>query len=296
VGGESCLVGSNPTLSAVAFTRKTLIFAMFVVALTGCGGNSDAPTEAGTTSAGTTATSSTATTDSADATQAVPQAAQPVTELIPALERLGAQGDCADAVKLINPSDLVEPDRGANEANCQAIQGTLDRLDGFKADESAEFGTAAIIDGSARGDEFAVVAALDQTKSFKLLGIYFRRPQIGTEPAPAVDFEAPAAAFVKALRDDDCTSARAALSPISRLEYANLKQFCSVFEDNFMADPDGLGARLQADPAADLVDLGGTSNVHVFGLATEPAGYRTIIVGTIEGGEPRISDVVPVER
>ena len=267
---------------------------MFALALTGCGGDSDEPTTATTT--GVTTTASSTTTGSADATPAVPEAAQPVAELIPALERLGAQGDCADAVKLINPSDLVEPDGGANEANCQAIQGTLDRLDGFKAGESAEFGTAAIIDGSARGDEFAVVAALDQTKSFKLLGIYFRRPQIGTEPPPQVDFEAPAAAFVKALRDDDCTSARAALSPISRLEYANLKQFCSLFEDNFMTDPDGLGARLQADPAADLIDLGGASQVHVFGLATEPAGYRTIIVGTIEGGEPRISDVLPVER
>jgi hypothetical protein len=263
-----------------------LILSLSVVALTGCGGDSDAPT------AGTTST----TTGSADATQAVPQAAQPVAELIPALERLGAQGDCADAVKLINPPVLPEPDGGANARNCTAIQGTIDRLDGFRASDSAEFGTAAIIDGSAAGDQFALVVALDQTKSFKLLGIYFRRPEIGTEPPPETDFEAPAAAFVKALRDDDCTSARAALSPVSRFEYANLKQFCSVFEDNFFTDPDGLGARLQADPAADLVDLGGTRDVHVFGLATEPAGYRTIIVGTIAGGEPRVSDVLPVER
>jgi hypothetical protein len=63
-----------------------------------------------------------------------------------------------------------------------------------------------------------------------------------------------------------------------------------------MSDPSSLGARLKVDPSAELIDLGGTENMHAFGLATEPAGYRTIVVITAEGGEPLLTDVVPVER
>jgi hypothetical protein len=65
-----------------------------------------------------------------------------------------------------------------------------------------------------------------------------------------------------------------------------------------MASPEGLGARLQADRAAEPVDLGGTRDVHFFGLATEPAGYRTIVVSGVDQGgfSPLIYDVLPVTR
>jgi hypothetical protein len=232
----------------------------------------------------------------ADETPSAPDAAQPVTELVSAIQQFGPQGDCEQAVELLNPVDLPEPDGGANARNCQAIQGTLDVLHRFEPGDSAEFGTGALIDGTVGGKAIALTAALDQTKHFTLTGIHERKPQIGTEAAPEVNFEAPAAAFVKALRDDDCTAAHASVATISRLAYANLKQFCSVFEENYMTDPSGLGARLQADRSAEPVDLGGTRNAHFFGLATNPAGYRTIFVGTVGGGDPFVLDVIPVER
>jgi hypothetical protein len=250
------------------------------VAVAGCGD------EASSTSRNTTSS----------ATSSAPDAAQPVTELVSAIEQFGAQGDCGQAVKLINPVDLPEPEGGPSARNCQAIQGTLDFLHRFDPGDSAEFGTAALIDGTVGGKQVALPAALDQTKRFKLTGINEKKAQIGTEAAPEINFEAPAAALVKALRDDDCTAAHASFATISRLAYANLKQFCSVFEDNFMTDPSDLGARLQADPAAKPVDLGGTRNAHFFGLATSPAGYRTIFVGTVGGGDPFVLDVLPVER
>jgi hypothetical protein len=222
--------------------------------------------------------------------------AQPITELISAIEQFGPHGDCEQAVKLINRVDLPELEGGPSARNCQAIQGTLDVLHRFEPGDSAEFGTGALIDGTLGGKEIALTAALDQTKHFKLTGITERSAQIDTEPAPEVNFEAPVAGLVKALRDDDCTAAHASFATISRLAYADLEQFCSVFEDNFMADPSGLGARLQADPTAEPVDLGGTRNAHFFGLATSPAGYRTIFVGTVGGGDPFVLDVFPVER
>jgi hypothetical protein len=232
----------------------------------------------------------------AKATPPAPEAAQPVTQLVSAIEGLGPHGDCEQAVKLINPADLPEPEGGASPANCEATQVLVDGLRTFEPSGSAEFGTAALIDGEADGKPVALQAALDGTKSFKLIGVTTRGPQIDTKASSDVDFEAPAVALVKALRDDDCTSARAAIAHISRLSLASLKQFCASFEDSFMTDDAGLGARLQADPTADLADLGGTRNTHFFALATKPAGYRTIVVGTVAHGEPRVLDVVPVER
>jgi hypothetical protein len=277
----------------VAFTRKLLLVSVCVVALTGCGGGNGGD---GSTPASTTTSGSSTTTSSADAA-AIPEPAQPITDLIPAIEGLDRQDACAEAVDLLNQVDLPDPEGGASPRNCAAIGGVFGTLDGYKVSDTAEFGTAAIIDGTAPGVKYATqTATLDQTGHFKLLGSTTKGPQIGTEPGPGVDFEAPAATFVKALRDEDCPAAYATISPISRLSYGNQKQFCSVFKDNFLSDPSTLGARLQADPSADLVDFGGTRNLHFFGLPTEPAGYRTIVVGTAQGGEPLISDVVPVER
>jgi hypothetical protein len=240
-------------------------------------------------------TGSSTTTDG-DATQAVPQPAQPITELVSTLDGFGGKADCADAVKVLHPADLPDLEGGADAANCKALHTFIDALNVFKASDSAEFGTAALIDGTNGDMEVSKIAVLDETKSFKLLGIYAQKPQIGTDARPDADFEAPAAKFVQAMRDDDCKSAHAALSPISRLAEGNAKRFCSTFEDMYMTDPASLGPRLQADPEADLIDLGGTRNEHFFGLATEPAGYRTIVVGTTKDGVPLISDVLPVER
>jgi hypothetical protein len=273
----------------VVLARKTLIATAVAVALTGCGSGS----EQTTTTTSTTATSSST---SSTSSSGVPEAAQPVTELVGEIKRLSTSGSCPQVVKVLNQVDLPDPEGGPSADNCQRIQALVDVLHGFEPSDSVEFGTGAVIDGTAGGKEIALTAALDQAKHFKLTATSERKSQIDTEAAPEVDFEAPAAAFVKALRKDDCTSAHAAIAPISRLAYANLKQFCSVFEDNFMADPSGLGARLQADPTADLIDFGGTRNAHFFGLATSPAGYRTIFVGTVGGGDPFVLDVLPVER
>lgn len=265
------------------FARKTFVLAA-VAALTGCGGGGgDASTE-------------TSTTASRAAAQSVPEPAQPVAELLPALERFGARGSCAQAVALINRADLPEPTGGPNARNCNSIQGLLALLRAIKVTDSADFGTGAIVDGTVGGKPIAFDAVLDQTRKFKLTGVSMPRHQVNTKPAARADFEAPATAFVKAVRDGNCRAAYAVLAGFSRLAYSSENQFCSLFKANFLAKPAGLGARLRADPRAKLVDLGGSRDTHFFGLATEPAGYRTIVVGVVGKGRLQVNDVVPVER
>jgi hypothetical protein len=272
----------------------TSAVALVAVALAGCGGGGDERDSATASAPTTSSTASSATAPTPDA--GAPEAVAPVTELVGEVERFSMEGDCAKAVSLIMPAVLPDPEGGPSAENCQAIQGSINILRRFVPGDSAVFGTGAVIDGTDGGERIALTATLDETKHFKLTGITERGAQVGTDAPSGVDFEGPAAAFVAALRGDDCKSAHAALSSISRLAYANPKQFCSVFEDNFMADPSALGSRLQADPTAELVDFGGTRNAHFFGLSTNPSGYRTIFVGTTAGGVPLVTDVLPVER
>jgi hypothetical protein len=262
-----------------------------LVGLVGCGGGGGA----GTTTAASSGPGKTNATAVADSSSTVPKAAQPVGGLLGDLEQLPDDASCAQVVALIHPADLIEPSGGPSVANCGAIDGVLATLRAFQPGEAREFGTGALIDGDAGGKPISLVAALDQTGNFKLLGTYFLRSQIGTETPTGGDFQLPANGFVKALRADDCKGAHATLAPLSRLAYGSAKQFCSAFEDNYMASPTSVGSRLQADPAAKLVDFGGTRNARFLGMATEPAGYRTIIVGTVAGGAPLVLDVLPVE-
>jgi hypothetical protein len=264
--------------------RRICIVAGIAVALAGCGGGGDASTVASTTS----------TPDTAGTT--IPDPAQPITELVSAIEKLDAHSSCEQALEPVNPIVIPEPDGGDSLRNCRSAATLLGILRDFEPTDSAEFGTGALIDGTSGGDPVTLTAALDVTRSFKLTGISLSRVQIGTEPSAEADFEAPAASFLKALRDGDCKAAHSELASFSRIAYADEKEFCSIFDDNFMTGPEGLGARLRADPDADLVDLGGTHDEHFYGLATAPAGYRTIMVGTVGHGDTLVSEVVPVER
>jgi hypothetical protein len=261
--------------------RNTSIVVGIVFVLSGCGGSDQPSTAASTTAA---------------PAHAVPKAAQPVTALLPALEQVGARGGCAGAVKLTNPADLPDPTGGGSAENCEGLKGMLASLRGIKVNDSVEFGTAAEVDGTAGGKQVSLTAALDGTRNFRLTGLTVPRHQVGTTPRADVDFEGPASAFVKALRDGDCKAAYATLAPFSRLALGTEQRFCASFKTNFTAAPAALGARLKADPGAAPVDLGGTRDVHFFGLATAPSGYRTIVVGTLENGDSRVTDVVPVER
>jgi hypothetical protein len=264
--------------------RVPWIAAGIAVVLAGCGSGGDSSSDVSTTSTSTTA----------DA--AIPEPAQPIDELVSALDQLNGQSTCKQALESINPIVLPDPDGGASARNCDGTGTLLGLLGAFEPTESAEFGTGAVIDGTNRGHPVALTAALDDTKNFKLTGITVNRAQIGTEPSAEADFEAPAAAFVEAVRDEDCKTAHSVLAPYSRLAYADEKQFCSIFDDNFMTAPDGLGVRLQEDPDAELVDLGGTHDEHFYGLPTTPAGYRTFMVSTIGSNDTAISEVMPVER
>ncbi len=237
----------------------------------------------------------TATTTTAERPQP-PEPAERLSRQIPVFQRAVAEQSCDDALEVIHPVNFRVPDDPTSERNCSDALGPVRAEEGVEVTRSDEFGTGAIVDTRLEGNEEALLWALDATGSFKWTTAYIARPQVATEPTAGLDFERTATALVEALRDGDCQAAHATLLPTGRLAYEDEQEFCKVFKDNFQG-PGDLGTRLRKDPAAEPVPLGETRDVAFYGLVTQPAGYRTLILGTPSPGEePLVIDVVPTER
>jgi hypothetical protein len=169
----------------------------------------------------------------------------------------------------------------------------LEQVRGFEATASMEFGTGAVVDGQVNGEQRSLIWAIDSTGSFKWTGAFLPRHDVGTEPAAGVEFAAPAGAFVHAVRNRDCAGAFAQLLGESRLAGKDQKSFCSSFATVFTSHPEGLGSRLEADSAAAPVALGTTRDLGFFALATDPNGYRTIVVNRPAAPPAKVFDIVP---
>lgn len=212
-------------------------------------------------------------------------------------ERAASQFDCQDALRVVHPALLPEPDAGTSHENCKNARSRLRTVEGFRAGESAEYRTGAVVDGEAGGSTLSLIFALDESGQFKWISGTHARSEVGTEPARQIRFDPAAAALLQALRADDCRAAFATIAPHTRLSYGGEKEFCAKFEDTFTSSPEGFGSRLQADPDAKPVFLGATRDEAFYGVATQPAGYRTLIVnGAPKGDQPTVYDVVPAER
>jgi hypothetical protein len=250
-----------------------------IVALTGCGGGSSGNGSADGDPSG------------------VPQPTRPISAQIPVFERATSRLECDDALQVVHPSLLPQPEASSSDANCRAALSRLRTARGFQAADSAEYGTAAVVDGEANAGTLSLIFALDEDGEFKWISGSHTRREVGTEPPPQVHFEPAATALVAALRADDCRAAFATIAPDTRLYYGGRKGFCDKFEDTFTATPEGFGSRLQADSDARPVPLGATRDQAFYGVATEPAGYRTVIVnGAVKGDEATVYDVIPAER
>jgi hypothetical protein len=259
-----------------------LAVATVVFVLAGCGGGDESST---TSSAGSTTTA-------ADVTEP----SQPLSDQIPLFERAAASGDCDDQLEVVHPVQLADPEHPASPRNCEGAN-VMRFEKGVEVTDSQEFGTGAIVDTVVKDRQEALLWALDASGRFKWPGAFIHKLQVGTEARDPTRFAKPAQEFVDALRDGDCHAAYALLAQPSRLAQNDEDGFCQVFKPNFETAPEGLAVRLRKDPGAQPELLGATRDVAFFALATEPAGYRTMIVGVPSPGDaPLVIDVVPVER
>jgi hypothetical protein len=222
---------------------------------------------------------------------AVPQPRQQIAQRVPDLEQAASSLDCEDALGVIHQVVLPDPSGGQSKANCAAAVSTLRNIQGFKASDSADFGSAALVDAQVGGQERSLYWVMDDSGDLKWIGTALVGHQIGTHPLKRIDYEAPVDAFLRALREEDCKAAFAQLMPGSRVSYGDQKTFCSKFRDTFTADSESFGTLLQNDPEAHPVKLGSTLDATFYGVATKPNGYRTLIVNPVNG-TAKIYDVI----
>lgn len=225
----------------------------------------------------------------------LPAPAQTIAGQEAAFERAVATLDCGDAIGVLHPAVMPEPEAGESKANCAATASLLEDFRGFEAGAGREYGTGALVDGELGGDEISLIWALDDEGSFKWLSSNTLNNEIGTEPAHDQDFAAPVDALLRALRDGDCNAAFDSIASGSRLSYGgDEKTFCANFDANFTKSEEQFGSRLREDPDAAAVGMGTTRGVAFYGVATDPAGYRTVVVdASAKGGEPKVFDVIP---
>ncbi len=235
---------------------------------------------------------SSSTSASRDSAHSSAQAGQPIAQRAPDLERAISSLDCEDALGVIHPVLLPEPDAGQSKQNCAAAVSTVRRIQDFKLSGSEDYGTGALVDGKSAGTEQSLYWARDVEGQLKWIGSAVVGHQIGTHPLKRIDYEAPVDAFLRALRKGDCKAAYAQLTPGSRVSYGDQKTFCSKFDDTFTADAQSFGTLLQNDPGAHPEKLGATLDVTFYGVATKPGGYRTLILNPVNG-QARIYDVIP---
>lgn len=226
----------------------------------------------------------------------VPEPNQAIADQVPVFEKSASGSDCAVALQVVHPVKLPEPEAGASKKNCAEAVSSIRTVQGFKATNSREFGTAALVDGQANGREQSLVWALDDQGDFKWTGLVADAHELDTNSIERSGFKQPVDEFLQALRDENCHAAYAQLAPGSRLSYSDQKTFCALFAKNFTADAEGFGSRLQADPEAQAAELGGNNDFRFYGVATNPAGYRTVIVGAAGSDVPKVYDVVPAAR
>ena len=264
-------------------SRRPAFAAIVVaIALASCGGDE----ESGDTST------------SPETTAEAPEATQPLSEQVANFEQALDSLDCEDAIEVVHPVVLKDPDDPSSPVNCHKAVNAIRAEKGVLVFDSQELGTGGILDTKFRGNNETLVWALDASGRFKYTASYISRDaQVGTEPDPDVDFQGVADDFVDALRAGDCKAAYPLLAQGTRLQYGSEKTFCDLFEANYTDQPEGLGSRLQEDPEAAPVLLDATSDIAVFGLSTEPAGYRTMVLATPgTGADPLVVDVLPTER
>jgi hypothetical protein len=262
--------------------RPWIVTILAATLLAGCGGD-----DSGSTSADAT---------TADRLSA-PEPEQALSKRVQPFETAVADPSCEAAVELIHPVSLPDPDDPTSRSNCGDALYLLRAEAGVKVIGSEELGTGGVVDTTLDGSDESLIWALDGTGRFKWTGAYVATPTAGKELATEAQFQQTADAFTQAVRDEDCHAVFTTFAEVSRLSQDGERAFCDGFDASFTVAPEGLSARLQKDSEAKPELLGRTEGLAVFGLATAPAGYRTLLVGVPRPGDaPVVIDVVPAER
>jgi hypothetical protein len=260
--------------------RPLVILAAGLLAFAGCGGDSQGGGE-----------------PAGDAV-AQPEPAQPIETMVEPLNAAVDAGSCEQYVELVTSLAREGNEAGGppRPGECAvAEKGPLRLLEGARFEDSAEFGTGAIIEGTlGAGDEARPVVTLwvvDRDGRFRVSYAADGAPQLGTEPAPDARPEEAADGFLEAIRAGDCEALKPLLNPDGRLvtTTGGVEAACDAVIDGALFAP-----ALKATPGAEPEPLGATVNYAFFGVPTRDA-YFTLLLSNLPDAEAQMTvlDVLP---
>lgn len=176
------------------------------------------------------------------------------------------------------------PDDPPDAEECRNLGVSYTRLLGFEPRRSKVYGTAAIVDGTVEGRTLVLVWTLDEGRWTQVQALPGIEPQIIAQARPEDSFAENATAFVEAQRKGDCAAVFRLLnsgSPFVAQAQDDRGTFCRRYRESRGA-PERLAAQLAQAPAATrTLDLGGTRDLHFFGLDTGGGRRWTLIMSTL---------------
>jgi hypothetical protein len=176
------------------------------------------------------------------------------------------------------------PDDEPDEAECQTLGETYTKLMDFKVTRMKVFGRAALVEGNVDGRFTPLVWTLDTDGRWaQVQAIPGIEPQLTVPQRPQNRFAEHAAAWVTAQRAGDCRKVFRLFSPGSPFvtdagDDANA--FCRRYQQG-RSEPQRLSAQLAQAPGAKPVDMGGTADLHFFGIDTGQGRRWTLIMSTL---------------
>jgi hypothetical protein len=226
-----------------------------------------------------------------------PEPAEPIESQAEVFNEAIAGQDCEKLATLSFSTrrfKVTEPGAAPSPAECRDVEGILRKLKGVELQESAEFGTGAMSEGTAlqesRYPRTLTIWVVDRDGYYRRLFTVASPPLLDTEVPDQAAIEDAAAEFVQAVEEDDCKTIEQILGAGSPLAAGSPRAACQALVDGKLFSP-----ALEATPKPELEFLGGTRWFSFVGVPTADA-YFTIVLGsrTADGQfEPTIQDVVP---
>jgi hypothetical protein len=232
---------------------------------------------------------------------AQPKPVEPISAVVPKFNKAIADQSCAGIEALTFSQTRVNTTPGAPvlPIECQRVKAALAATKDWRFDKSAEYGTAAIMEGPypkkppkgapAHGVLVAIFI-LDRDRRFRSVVFQPADPQIGTKPSKAAEDNGKNAnAILDAVRSRDCKKATPLISPQQTIARGGTRMAaCKAIAEGHIFAP-----ALRATKGAKAKLLGATRDIHFYGVATKKT-YFTLIMVTPPGtsnGPPLLFDL-----
>lgn len=204
-----------------------------------------------------------------------------------------ADQDCKEYAAFAFSLTRTDTTPGAppSAAECKGLEAPMAAVKGAKFDQSAEYGTGGLMQGTVGSQPALAIFALDRDGVYRALASVPADKQIGVSPTETTSPDKNAQAFVDAVKAGDCGKAESLLNPASPAWGGDLKAACDNLVHGKIFAP---ALKATDDPTASR--MGASLDFAFYGVPTNDAFFTVVTAseqGSKQGPPDKIFDVVP---